>query len=118
MKNPSCGALIVTGLVFATLLGISDLAVGRWGAVAFWPILIVAVAGYLWLLRTAALGPYTENLYLSLPFVLSGLIAGMRRELGLSFWQGLLIALPIVTVTVFLASRILRTRESPHDNAG
>jgi hypothetical protein len=118
MKSPSCGALIVTGIVFAALFGMSDLAVGRWGAVAFWPILIVAVAESLWLLRTAALGPLTENLNVSLPFLIAMLISGMRRELGLSFWQGLLIALPFVTVTTFLASRVLRTPESPRDNAG
>lgn len=118
MKNPSCTTLIVTGLAFAVLFGISDLAVGRWGAATFWPLLIVAIAGALWLLRTAALGPHTENLNVSLPFLIAMLISGMCRELGLSFWQGLLIVVPVVTVTTFLASRILHTPESPRANAG
>lgn len=118
MKNPGCAFFIAVALPFTVLGMVSVLAVERWGAVAFWPILTAAFAVSVGLLRMERFIAYREDLRRSLPILCGLLVVSMARSLGLAFWQALLIGVVSMLVVRFLVGRVRPAPESPRNNAG
>ena len=115
MKHPSWASFILFGLPFGVFVTACSLAVERWGAVAFWSILIAALAVPVGLLRMERIKAYRDDVRGGLPILYGLLVSGIGWPLGLALWQGLLIAGGSGLVAWLLVDRIFPVPESPRD---
>ena len=102
-RGRGCATAAAVGVAFGLSYAVSDSVADLWGVQALVGLLVAIFLALAALLVTGRLGEYGEGVRRVLP-VWAGMSVGLiTSRLGLDYWRGALIALPVVVLMALVA---------------